>query len=145
MNTVRDILARKGTRVVTVRETDSALYAANIMNDNHIGCVVVLTPDAKRVAGILTERDILTRIVAATRDPRTTPSRDVMTREVFTASPETPLDDVREVMRDKRIRHVPVVDDQGLCGLVSIGDLNAFHSDQLAATVESLEMYISRA
>lgn len=144
MNTVRDILSRKGTRVVTIRETDSALYAANIMNDHHIGSVVVLTPDAKRVAGILTERDILTRIVAGMREPRATPARDVMTREVITASPETPLDDLREVMRDKRIRHVPVLDDHGLCGLVSIGDLNALHSDQLAATVESLEMYISR-
>lgn len=144
MNTVRDILARKGTRVVTIRETDSALYAANIMNDHHIGSVVVLTPDAKRVAGILTERDILTRIVAATRDPRSTPAREVMTREVYTAGPETPLDELRQVMRDKRIRHVPVLDEQGLCGLVSIGDLNALQSDLLAATVESLEMYISR-
>lgn len=145
MNTVRDILARKGTRVVTIRESDSALYAANIMNDHHIGSVVVLSSDAKRVAGILTERDMLTRVVAAMREPRATQARDVMTREVHTASPQTPLDELREVMKTKRIRHVPVLDDRGLCGLVSIGDLNALHSDQLSATVESLEMYISRA
>jgi CBS domain-containing protein len=131
--------------VVTVVEHDSVLDAAKVMNTHKIGSVVVLSRDGGSVAGILTERDVLTRVVAQVRDPRTTNARDVMSSPVQACCPTTHLDEVREIMRARRIRHVPVLDGDKLCGMVSIGDLNAFQTRSLTSTVETLEAYIARA
>jgi len=144
MSTVSDILARKGTEVVTISETQTVLDAARVMNDRRIGSVVVMGQTGT-VAGILSERDILTRIVATIRDPRTTIVREVMTSPVEFCTPTTDLCDLRALMRDKRIRHVPVLERGALRGMVSIGDLNAHESERMSVTVESLEAYISRA
>lgn len=143
MSTVSDILARKGTDVVTISDGQTVLDAARLMNDRRIGSVVVQTGGT--LAGILSERDILTRVVAAIRDPRSTLVREVMTSPVESCTPNTDLNDLRALMRDKRIRHVPVLDRGVLRGMVSIGDLNAHESERMSVTVESLEAYISRA
>jgi CBS domain-containing protein len=97
------------------------------------------------VAGILTERDLLRRVVAAERDPFTTLVRDVMTRDVVFCTHETTVDELRELFRSRRIRHVPVRAGAGVCAMVSIGDVNAWDAQQLAATVISLTEYITRA
>lgn len=115
------------------------------MNEHRIGCVVV-TPedDAGRIVGILTERDILTRLVAAERDPVRTRVRDIMTTDVRRCSPDTPTDELRAMMQRERIRHVPVCEASGLCGLVSIGDINALEAESLSATIVAMEAYITR-
>lgn len=143
MSNVGAILKTKTTHVVTITPDATAQEAARRMNEHRIGCLVVVEANGGRVVGIISERDILTRLVAAERDPRTTLVGDIMTRDVATCTVDTPIDDLRQLMRTRRIRHIPVVDATGLCGMVSIGDLNAFDAAGLAATIEALNGYIS--
>lgn len=146
MPNAASILHRKGDRVVTARADITVLEAARIMNQHRIGCVVIIDDIARgRIAGILTERDILTRVVAAERDPSRTLVRDVMTSSVHTCARETPTPELRALMQRERIRHVPVRDADGtLAGLVSIGDVNAMDAEELSATIVVMEQYITR-
>lgn len=142
MATVKDLLAVKGTHVQTIDPEASVLTAATLMNKHRIGCLVVL--DQGRVVGIFTERDVLLRVVGQQRDPATTKLADVMTTEVICCKPETAIEEIRGSMKNRRIRHLPVVDENDhLLGLVSIGDLNA----QLAAiqeqTIHLLHEYLA--
>ena len=139
MATVQAVLARKGGRVVSAGVADSVLTAATLMNERGIGGLVVL--DGDRVAGMFTERDILRRVVAMRRDPATTLLRDVMTTPVAYCRRETTLEECRAVMTEKRIRHLPVMDDQGVCGIVTIGDLMAQEVTDHAATIQYLNEY----
>ena len=144
MPTVSMVLSRKGSGVVCATRTMNVLEAAQLMNVRRIGSLVVGRPGG-HVEGIISERDILTRIVAAAKDPEATRVEQVMTTPVITCAPSTDLDELRATMRDRRIRHVPVCDERGgLCGLVSIGDLNATEVEQLNGTVHALEEYIQR-
>lgn len=141
MGTVQDILTRKPQTLHTVETTDSVLHAAQVMNDHKIGSVIVL--HAGRMAGILTERDILTRVVARQADPATTRATDVMTREVLTCRPGTRLNEARLVMRERRIRHLPVLDADRVVGMISLGDLNNAEHEVLVETIQTMEMYIA--
>jgi CBS domain-containing protein len=123
MNLVRDILQRKGPQVWTIGPEASVLQAALVMNEHKIGALVVL--DKGQIAGMFTERDVLQRIVGVKRDPERTSVAEVMTVEVVCCSPETNLEELRGAMRTRRIRHLPVVEEGRLMGLISIGDLNA--------------------
>ena len=124
MPRVGELLERKGPHVWTTGPGATVLRAALMMNEHRIGSLVVV--DSGRVVGILTERDVLQRVVAGRRDPETTRVSEVMTTEVICCSPETTVDEVRGAMRDRRIRHLPVVGEDGrLLGLISIGDINA--------------------
>lgn len=143
MPNVAAILHRKGACVISARPEMSVLDAARIMNQHRIGCVVV-TDNTGRLAGILTERDILTRLVAAERDPGRTKVRDIMTTDVRTCTPETTTPDLRSLMQHDRIRHVPVIESDSLVGLVSIGDVNASDAEGLSATIVAMEEYITR-
>lgn len=141
MGTMHDILNRKLSTVHSVEEHATVLDAAQIMNDHKIGSVVVMKNG--RMSGILTERDILTRIVAKRQDPETTRVAQVMTREVLTARPSMSANEARGVMREKRIRHLPVVQGDRVLGMVSIGDLNQAEHGVLVETIQSLEVYIA--
>jgi CBS domain-containing protein len=141
MATVRDILAGKGGSVQSIGPGASVLDAALLMNEHKIGSLVVL--EAGRLVGIFTERDILRRVVPSRRDPATTPVREVMTTEVVCGRTDTTLDEARGVMMTRRIRHLPVVDEEGqLLGLVSIGDLNAHLARDQEVTIHVMEEYI---
>lgn len=141
MGTVNDILSRKGTAVYSIEATADVLAAARMMNQHKIGSLTV-TLEGKMV-GILTERDILTRVVAEHRDPAETKVGGVMTREVLTCRPTTTLNEARKVMREKRIRHLPVLDGKEIRGMLSIGDLNHAEHDILIETIQSMEVYIA--
>lgn len=141
MPKVNDILATKGSQVFSVGPDASVLDAAVLMNDHKIGCLVVM--DAGRIVGVISERDILQRVVVPRRDAGQTLVRDVMTSEIVICQPQTPLDEARSVMKNRRIRHLPVLDgDAQLCGMVSIGDLNAHEAHEHEVTVHVLEDYI---
>lgn len=140
MATVQMVLTRKGGQVFTTTVAESVLAAANLMNERGVGGLVVL--DGDRVAGIFTERDILRRVVAKQLDPAATRVRDVMTTPVAFCRRETTLEECRGVMTDKRIRHLPVVDDKGVCGIVTIGDLMAHEATDQEATIRYLNEYI---
>lgn len=142
MSTVSAILKDKGEGVVAIEPGASVYDAACRMNEQRIGCLVVT--QGGLVVGILSERDILTRLVASKRDAAVTRVSDIMTRDVLCCSPDTPLIALRGLMQRSRIRHVPVRNGEALCGLVSIGDLNAFEADGLSVRIHVLEEYICR-
>ncbi len=140
MSTVRDLLTRKGTSVIAVTPDNTVLDAAHIMNDKGIGGVVVMTE--QQLVGIFTERDIMRRVVAANRDPATTLVRDVMTTDCMTITADLQIAVVRAMMSARRIRHLPVVHDGGLVGMVTAGDVMAFEVAQAEAQIEQLEKYV---
>ncbi len=112
MATVREILARKGSTVVTVTPDTSVLDAARLMNERGIGAVVVV--EAGALMGIFTERDIMRRVVAVERDPAATPVRAVLSPAVITTQHEAPVEDCAALMTERRIRHLPVEKDNRL-------------------------------
>jgi CBS domain-containing protein len=141
METVSEILATKGSHVLTIGGGAAVMDAALLMNEHKVGSLVVT--EGRRPIGIFTERDILQRLVAARRDPATTPVADVMTEQIVCCQPETTIDEARAAMKNRRIRHLPVVDSEGrLLGLVSIGDLNAYHLDSQEQTIYLLHEYL---
>jgi len=141
MSMVRDILARKGSHVWSLGADVSVLHAAQFMSEHRIGALIVR--DGERIAGMFSERDILQRVVAEGRDPTVTTVGDVMTVEVACCTPETSLEEARGAMKNRRIRHLPVVDgDDHLLGLISIGDLNAFQVADQEQTIFLLNEYL---
>lgn len=120
----------------------TALDAARIMNEQRVGSLLV-TDENDSPVGILTERDLLTRIIAAERSPSTTLVSAIMSSPIMTCRAGTKLDELRQVMREERIRHVPVVDDHAIVGMVSIGDLNFARSETMVETIRALEAYIT--
>lgn len=141
MATVKDILEKKGAHIHTIAPEATVLEAATAMNDVKIGSLIVV--DGGRLVGIFTERDILRRVVASGRDPRLTRVEDVMTSQVAACRPETTLDEARGVMKNRRIRHLPVVDDDlQLMGVISIGDLNAHEVTSQEITIHFLQEYL---
>ena len=103
----------------------------------------VTLKDGQRVVGMFTERDVLRRVVAEMRDPATTLVEEVMTTDVACAQAHTTLDEAAGVMKNRRIRHLPVFDEEDrLEGLISIGDLNAWKTDGQETTIRFLSEYI---
>lgn len=142
MANVRDLLARKGSHVFTVGKHASALDAALLMNEHRIGSLVVVE-DGGRVIGMFTERDVLHRIVAEQRVPKATLVAEVMTTEVACCTPDTTIAEARGAMKNRRIRHLPVVDgEQQLLGMISIGDLNAYEASDAEHTIHLLQEYL---
>jgi CBS domain-containing protein len=138
---VYDILAEKGHEVHTTGEDASVLDATKLMNKHKVGALVVLR--GGDLAGMFTERDVLTRVVAACKDPTTMKVGQAMTRQVLCCAPDTTILDARSVMRNKRIRHLPVVGREGkLVGMISIGDLNAWSLADGEATIHYMSEYI---
>lgn len=141
MPQVSQILADKGSQVLTIAPHGSVLEAALLMNEHKVGSLVVL--DARRVIGIFTERDVLRRVVGQRRDPQRTTVAQVMSRDVVCCTPDAKLEEVRGVFKHQRIRHLPVLDeDDELVGIISIGDLNAWRLDGQERTIHYLHEYI---
>ncbi|MCH8165334.1 MAG: CBS domain-containing protein [Planctomycetes bacterium] len=141
MATAEQLTAIKGGTIASLPPQATVLDAAQLMNDRHIGSVLVT--EGNQLVGIFTERDVMRRVVADQRDPATTTVADVMTSPVACAAPHTTLDEIRTVMRDKRIRHVPVVNGGGVLGMISLGDLNKAEHDGQVETIRYLEQYMS--
>lgn len=137
---VKELIEAKSSTVHSVNAGTTVRDAAELMNKHHIGAVVVQAHDD--MVGILSERDILTRVVAADKDPASTDVADVMTSEVLTCTPETGISEARRVMRTEHIRHLPVIDDGKIAGMVSIGDLNLVENETLTETIRYMEAYI---
>ncbi len=141
MSTAKDVLAsKKSAGVITVMPNCTVRDACCIMRDRRIGALLV--SEGETLHGIFTERDVLNLVVAEERDPATTKVAEVMTRNVLVVRPDRPLAEIETIMRQERVRHVPVVGEKGLVGLISIGDVNAFNADADHQTVEYLTQYI---
>lgn len=140
MPIVADILARKGANVATIAPDATVLDAANLMNRCRIGALCVVKDGT--VVGVFSERDLLNRVVSAQVDPAVTKVSDVMTTPVITCGSQGRVDNCMAVMSDKRIRHLPVVDDGRLVGLISTGDLLALQASECQALVDNMYEYL---
>lgn len=140
MATVKDVLDKKGSSVASISKSDMVLDAAKKMNETKIGSLVVTEGD--HVVGIFTERDILIRVVASGRDPKETPIGEVMSSPVACCRRDTTLDECRAVMTEKHIRHLPVVEEKRLLGIITSGDILARKVDVHEETIRYLNEYI---
>jgi len=141
MKLVQQLLDRKGDEVISIVQDASVFDAIKLMADRGVGSLLVMEGD--ELKGIVTERDYARKVIIKGRSSESTPVADIMTTELVTASPTQSVNDCMNMMSERRIRHLPVVIDGKVAGLISIGDLvQAIISDQ-QAEIEQLESYIS--
>jgi signal-transduction protein with cAMP-binding, CBS, and nucleotidyltransferase domain len=140
MKTVKEVIAKKGEFVESIEKHSSVYDAAQRMNERKIGALVVTEKDS--VIGIFTERDILQRVVAARGKPEDIRVGDVMTSPVACCKHSTTLEECTGVMTEKRIRHLPVVEEGRLCGIITSGDILAHRVTEHQETIEYLNQYI---
>src|SRR6476646_337753 len=138
MKRVRDIVA--GHEPITVSSLMPVADAARIMAAHHIGAVPIT--DGDRLVGIFTERDVLTRIVATDRNPASTPVGDVMSSTLVLASINESCETCLERMREAHIRHLIVLDNDRMAGIVSMRDLMAVDLDDKLETITLLNAYV---
>jgi CBS domain-containing protein len=142
MNTKLNVLlAEKEPDIHTIGPDSSAVDAVRDMNHAKIGALVVLEQD--RIVGIFTERDVLVRVVAADRDPLTTLVRDVMTRDPICVTPAMTVQEAMVLVTEKRFRHLPVVQNGRLCGIISSGDLTRWAVRDQKHQIDHLNAYIT--
>jgi len=138
---IRDLLEEKGTQVWSVSPTASVLDALRLMVDKGIGAVLVM--DQERLIGIFAERDLTTKIVLQGKSANDAVVNDVMTGRPVCVSPVQTVDDAMALMTDKRVRHLPVVKDERVVGLISIGDAVKATISHQQFVIGQLETYIS--
>jgi CBS domain-containing protein len=138
---VRSILQSKGSRVVATRPEASVGETARLMAENNIGAVLVLD-EGGAVAGIISERDIVRDLARHGRSAPDRPVADLMTRTVLHCAPDATIDEVMAVMTEKRVRHLPVIEDGRLVGLVSIGDVVKWRLEETRQEAEALRDYV---
>lgn len=141
MKLVKHLLDRKGRQIISVRPEDTVLDAIRVMAEKNIGAVVVMQDD--ELCGIMSERDYARKVIVKGRASNETPVSDIMTSNVLTTSDSETVNNCMEMMTEKKIRHLPVVDDGRIVGMISIGDLvQAIIADQ-QEEIQQLESYIS--
>ena len=140
MRTVRQLLDEKGHDIESIGPDDSVFDAIQKMADANIGSLMVVEDD--RPVGIFTERDYARSVILKGKSSPTTPVRDIMTTRVVYVQPEQTVEQCMAIMTDKHIRHLPVLRDDKLIGMISIGDLvKSIIADQ-KFTIEQLEQFI---
>lgn len=141
MKLVKHLLDSKGREIISIAESASVLDAIKIMADRSIGSLLVM--DGSSLKGIVTERDYARKVIVKGRSSKSTEVKEIMTTDVYTATEDQTVNDCMTIMTERRIRHLPVVNDADVVGLLSIGDLvQAIISDQ-QEEIQQLEQYIS--
>jgi signal-transduction protein with cAMP-binding, CBS, and nucleotidyltransferase domain len=140
VNRLAEILEEKGGDVLEISAEASVLEAVQAMVENNVGSLLV--KDAGEVVGIVTERDYLRRVTLQGRTEEA-PVREIMSSPLVVATFETTIDECMALMTDRRIRHVPVVEEGNVVGLVSIGDLVKFKSKLQTFEIQFLNDYIT--
>ena len=141
MNKVWKILQSKGGRAWSVVPEASVQEALKLMADHGIGSVLVMEGD--RLSGIFTERDFARKLGVEGRAPSAVSVREVMSPDLITVTPGQSVNECMALMTEKRIRHLPVVEDGRLVGLVSIGDVVKDMIEELEFMLRQMESYVS--
>jgi CBS domain-containing protein len=141
MKTVAELLKAKPARLVTVTPEQSVLEAIRVLAKENVGAVLVMTGD--RLAGILSERDYTRKVILHNRASDTTRVEEIMTANVVCVNPRTKTRDCMALMTEKNIRHLPVMDQGRVVGMVSIRDIVGDIIADQDFTIEQLEHYIS--
>ena len=139
---ISDVLRAKGTQVVTVTTDTRVRRLLAVLAEHQIGAVVV-SHDGAAVDGIASERDIVRALARWGAAVMSQPVTAIYTAEVHTVTPQTQIEEVMRMMTERRVRHAPVVDDGGLQGIVSIGDVVKIRIDELETERSALTNYIT--
>ena len=139
---VEQILNDKGRAVVTLQADHSLKEAAQLLDDKKIGAVVALGLD-DRIIGVLSERDIVRQVTRHGAEALEMPVSGAMTRSVVTVNAATPIDEALQTMTDRRIRHLPVVHNDRLAGVISIGDLVKWKIAEAESEAKAMKSYLS--
>jgi CBS domain-containing protein len=142
--TVQTILARKGSAVRTIEPTATIAHAAKSLAELGIGALVVTGADGRTV-GIISERDIVRALSARGSAVLDTPVAEIMTRKVMTCTRQEKLVDLMQRMTEGKFRHLPVIEDGRLIGIVSIGDVVKSRLEQMEQESNALREYIRSA
>lgn len=140
MKTVRQLLQGKGSQVSTIAPSASAYDAMKLMAEKNIGALLVF--DGKNLAGIVSERDIARKIYLLEQTAKQIPVSEIMTKEVVCVAPDRTNEECMALITDKRIRHLPVLEDGRIVGIISIGDLVKDTISEQQFIIEQLEHYI---
>lgn len=141
MRTVRQLLESKPAEIIAISPDAPVIDAIRLMAERRVGALVVM--EGARLAGILSERDYARKIVLQGRSSKDTPVRDIMTAEVITVRPEDSSDHCMQVVTDKRIRHLPVMQGGDVVGVLSIGDLVRAVIEEQKQELDQLQRYIA--
>lgn len=141
MKTVRDLLAKKGQHVWSVGPNTTVYDTLELMAEKDIGAVIVL--DGDQLVGIFSERDYARQVILKGKASKDTPVREVMTIRVMFVGLEQNIEECMALMTDKRFRHLPVLDEGKLTGLISIGDVVKAVISEKQFLIEQLEHYIT--
>jgi CBS domain-containing protein len=141
MKTVRQLLEQKGSRVLSTTPDSTVYDALQMMADNEVGALVVL--EDEKLVGIISERDYARSVILRGKSSKTTPVRDIMTSKVLTINFNTTIEQCMNLMTDKRVRHLPVVEGGSLVGLLSIGDIVKEIIQHQEFVINQLENYIT--
>ena len=141
MTTAHDIIRYKGKTVHAVRPDDTVLAALGVMAEHDIGAVLVVEGD--ELLGILSERDYARKVALLGRASRDSPVRLIMTANVVCVPPNRTVEECMGLMTERRCRHLPVVENGRVIGLVSIGDLVKAMIDEKEFTINQLKNYIA--
>ena len=138
---IADVLRSKGSAVATITETTTVTGLLAELATHNIGAMVVVGPDG--IVGMVSERDVVRRLHERGADLLRQPVSGIMTNVVVTCTPDDLVDDMSALMTNNRVRHVPVLDNGRLAGIVSIGDVVKNRMEQLQTQQEQLHAYIS--
>ena len=141
MKTVADILQTKGREVWTITPETIVFDALKMMADSNVGALVVL--DGKKVIGILSERDYARKVILHGRSSRELRAREIMSAKVYFVGPEHNIEDCMALFTNKRVRHLPVLQNDELIGIISIGDVVKAVIAEQESTIKHLENYIT--
>ena len=141
MKKIRNILESKGHQVYSVTPETSVYDALQIMMEKNISSLLIMENDILK--GIFTERDYARKLVLMGRSSKDTPIGDIMTANLLTITPSESIDQCMEIMSNYKIRHLPVIDNNRVTGMVSIGDVVKFIIEDQKRTIQQLESYIA--
>jgi CBS domain-containing protein len=142
MGKVRNILENKGRAVFSVEPTVMVLEAIELMCEKNIGGLLIV--EKGKLAGIFTERDYARKLILKGKSSKDTPIGELMTPNPFTVTPDSSIDDCMKLMTDKFIRHLPVMENGELIGMISIGDVVRHVINEQKDIIEHLEHYITQ-
>lgn len=141
MKCVKHIVKNKSNAIYSVNPDTSVLDALQVMMDKNISALLVM--EGPELMGIFTERDYARKIILVGKSSKETPIADVMTSSLETVDMKTSIDQCMQIMTTKQIRHLPIVEDAKVAGMISIGDLVKFVIEDQKQTIEQLQTYIS--
>ncbi len=141
MQTIKQLLENKGKELFTINPNDSVYDAIKSMADHHIGSLVVM--DNEKLVGIITERDYSRNVILKGKSSINTLVKDIMTKNVLCTTPDKTIEEAMALMTEKRVRHLPVVENKNVLGLISIGDLVKSIISEQKHIIEQLEHYIN--